>query len=142
MRAAFFFQLFLFSNSSRGQVQFAKRRTLSLEHGLNHTNVYSIIQDRRGFIWFGTRNGLNRYDGYTFTLYQHDPHNSTSLSENDISYIYQDRDGYLWVCTWGGGLNRFDPARENISTLSIRCGGLQDGRVQTPRMRRRSDRQT
>ncbi len=107
---------------------------LSLEHGLNHTNVYSIIQDHRGFVWFGTRNGLTRYDGYAFTLFEHNPYDSTSLSDNDISYLYEDREGSIWICTWGGGLNRFDPALGTFRRFQHGSSGPQmipDRRVQT-----------
>lgn len=72
------------------------------------SNVNCITQDQYGFIWFGTNNGLNRYDGYSVTTFQHDPHDQNSLSHNFVNDIYIDRQGVFWVGTWGG-LNRFDP---------------------------------
>ena len=89
-----------------GQIKFEK---LTIEDGLSNSTVYSIAQDKNGFIWFGTTNGLNKYDGYEFTVFLHSDEDSTSLSNNSAGNIYIDADGILWVGTWGGGLNRFDP---------------------------------
>jgi ligand-binding sensor domain-containing protein len=77
--------------------------------------VTAIIQDSRGFIWIGTHDGLNKYDGYTFTVYRSQPGNPDSLSDNAVSTLCEDRDGMLWVGTIGGGLTRFDPNRETFS---------------------------
>ncbi len=82
---------------------------LSIDQGLSQSTVTAICQDRRGFMWFGTQDGLNKYDGYTFTVYKHIPQDSTSLSHNYIRSIYEDREGFLWLGTIGGGLNKFDP---------------------------------
>src|SRR5689334_3875987 len=57
---------------------------LTIEQGLSQNNVYSLLQDRTGFIWIGTADGLNRYDGYTFTVYKADPANPQSLSNNAV----------------------------------------------------------
>jgi diguanylate cyclase (GGDEF)-like protein len=87
---------------------------LSNSDGLPHTTVFSIVQDRRGFLWFGTQNGIARYDGYSFKVYRNDPQDPESLSDNDAGGVFEDAEGYLWVRTWGGGLNRFDPATERF----------------------------
>ncbi|UCE05776.1 MAG: SpoIIE family protein phosphatase [bacterium] len=79
---------------------------ISLEQGLSQTTVWAIMQDSKGFMWFGTADGLNKYDGYSFTIYNHDPLDSTSISENRIIAIYEDKSGTLWIGTDGGGLNR------------------------------------
>lgn len=81
---------------------------LSIEHGLSHSSVLCMLQDSQGFMWFGTGDGLNKYDGYRFAVYDHDPENPYSLSNNTIRTIYQDRQDVLWVGTEGGGLNRLD----------------------------------
>lgn len=81
----------------------------SLEDGLSQNSVLAMLQDRQGYLWFGTQDGLNRFDGYTFTAFKHDPDNTNSLSLNSILTLYEDDDGALWIGTWGGGLNRFDP---------------------------------
>jgi ligand-binding sensor domain-containing protein len=75
--------------------------------------VNAIYQDRQGFMWFGTKAGLNRYDGYRFTIFRNDPFDSTSLSNNYITAIFEDRQGRLWIGT-GGGLNCFDLATEKF----------------------------
>ena len=86
-----------------------KFEQISLEQGLSQSVVLSILQDSRGFLWFGTQDGLSRYDGYEFVIYKHDPEHENSLSDNFISVIVEDDRGYLWIGTNSGGLNRFDP---------------------------------
>ena len=88
---------------------------LSLEEGLSQTIVECIAQDQRGFMWFGTEDGLNRYDGYTFTVLRHDPENPNSLVYNHILSLLVDRDGYIWVGTFDSGLDRFDPYSEQFT---------------------------
>ena len=88
---------------------------LSLEQGVALDLAYCMLQDRTGFMWFGTMYGLVKYDGRRHTVYKHDPADTSSLSFNDIITIHEDRAGYLWVGTWGGGLNRFDPATESFT---------------------------
>ena len=90
---------------------------LSVKEGLSQGSVTCILQDRLGFMWFGTQDGLNRYDGYMVKVYRHDPANPASLSENFITSIIEDRTGTLWVGTVGsaGLVNRFDPATESFS---------------------------
>ena len=87
---------------------------ISIEQGLSQSSVYAIFQDRRGFLWFGTEDGLNRYDGYTFKTYKPDPDVPTSLSDRWITSIIEDRDGYLWIGTRQGGLNRYNPQTEQF----------------------------
>ena len=84
-----------------------KFQHLSLEDGLSQSTVYTILQDSQGFIWFGTQDGLNKYDGYRFTVYRNDPQDVNSLSHNEIFSLYEDSQGTLWIGT-GNGLNQFD----------------------------------
>src|SRR4051794_1899781 len=63
---------------------------LSSEHGLSHATVNCMVQDRQGFMWFGTKDGLNRYDGYNFLLFEHDPTAKNSLSDNTIQALCED----------------------------------------------------
>ncbi|MEJ5312112.1 MAG: two-component regulator propeller domain-containing protein [Anaerolineae bacterium] len=87
---------------------------ISMEQGLSSALVMGIAQDSQGFMWFGTQDGLDKYDGYDFTVYKNDPDDPHSLSNNFILALYVDRSGVLWVGTWGG-LNRFDAATERFS---------------------------
>lgn len=78
------------------------------DDGLSHGNIKSILQDKSGFMWFGTEDGLNKFDGYNFTIYQNNPLDSTSISNNNINTIIQDKDGLIWIGTnWG--LNSYNP---------------------------------
>jgi signal transduction histidine kinase/ligand-binding sensor domain-containing protein/DNA-binding NarL/FixJ family response regulator len=80
------------------------------EQGLSQSNVYAMLQDKTGFMWFGTDDGLNQFDGYTFKVYKNDPNDAESLSNNQISAIEESADGLLWIATYRGGLNKFNPA--------------------------------
>ena len=88
---------------------------ISVEQGLSQSYVYSIIQDRQGFMWFATASGLNRYDGYNFTVYKPDLFDSTSLSGIIIYGVLEDHFGDIWVATRGGGLNKFDRETEQFT---------------------------
>jgi ligand-binding sensor domain-containing protein/signal transduction histidine kinase len=87
---------------------------LSLEEGLSQSVVNSILQDRTGFLWIGTQDGLNRYDGYNFTIYKPDSTDPSSLSDRWITALAEDDEGYLWVGTRLGGLNRYNPVTGNF----------------------------
>ena len=82
--------------------------TLSTYQGLASSSVSRIEQDSQGFLWFATQAGLNRYDGYSFTLFEHNPFDQNSLTHNLIQTMFIDKDGIIWLGTYGG-LNRFDP---------------------------------
>ncbi len=80
---------------------------VSIDHGLSQNTVYAIVQDRLGFLWIGTGDGLNRYDGYSLEVLRSAPNDLNSLSHNLIRAIFEDREGILWIGT-GDGLNRYD----------------------------------
>ncbi|MEO2016903.1 MAG: two-component regulator propeller domain-containing protein [Fuerstiella sp.] len=90
---------------------------LNQDHDLSQNTVEAIIEDRRGFMWFGTIDGLNRYDGNSFTVYRNDPDDLGSLSGNSAFSLLEDREGVLWVGV-DNGLNRYD--RDNDSFVRIR----------------------
>jgi signal transduction histidine kinase/ligand-binding sensor domain-containing protein len=90
-------------------------KRLTVEHGLSVTAVNGIVQDQKGFMWIGTEDGLNKYDGYKFEIFRHDPEDPNSLSDSSITDLYVDRDGMLWIGTYRGGLNRFDPMTETFT---------------------------
>jgi two-component system sensor histidine kinase ChiS len=93
----------------------ARFERISIEQGLSQVTIYCILQDSRGLMWFGTEDGLNRYDGYNFTIYKRDPADLHSLSANTIRVIYEDAAGMLWIGTDGGGLSRFDHRIEQFT---------------------------
>lgn len=82
---------------------------LSVEDGLSQSAVNGILQDSKGFMWFATEDGLNKYNGYTFTIFRHDPQDPTSISDSFVRCIHEDSSGMIWVGTWNGGLDRLDP---------------------------------
>jgi signal transduction histidine kinase/ligand-binding sensor domain-containing protein/DNA-binding response OmpR family regulator len=85
---------------------------LTVENGLSNNKVNTIIQDKAGFIWFGTEDGLNRFDGYNFKVYRHDPSDSNSLSNNSIWALLEDNKGNIWIGTKDGTVNIFNPDTE------------------------------
>ncbi|MCL4704711.1 response regulator [bacterium] len=92
-----------------------KFERIGREQGLTASSVLSILQDRQGFMWFGTLDGLFRFDGYSMTAYKHDPLDSTSLGNNQVFVVLEDHTGTLWLGTAGGGLNRFDRTTEQFT---------------------------
>jgi signal transduction histidine kinase/ligand-binding sensor domain-containing protein len=82
---------------------------LGVGEGLSENTVLTIFQDRQGFLWFGTREGLNKFNGYEFTVYKADPGDPTALSDAYITTALQTLDGDIWLGTYYGGLNRYDP---------------------------------
>ena len=99
-----------------------KFKRISLEEGLSQVTINCIIQDKQGFMWFGTQDGLNRYDGYNFKVYQHDSSDSKSLSSNYVLDILEDSKGMIWVGT-SGGLNKFNPESGSFSLWQNKVKG-------------------
>jgi diguanylate cyclase (GGDEF)-like protein len=87
---------------------------LSRMDGLSQNSVQAMAQDQTGYIWIGTQEGLNRYNGYEFTVYDHVATNPQSLSNGWIWDIFVDRSGVVWIGTDGGGLNRYDAATDTF----------------------------
>ena len=102
--------------------------TITVEQGLSQATVQTVVQDRRGFVWIGTQEGLNRYDGYTFKVYRRDPDDEFSLPSDWIWTLYEDPDGDLWVGTNDGGLSRYDPATDGFTSF-LDPGSDTDDRV-------------
>ena len=75
-----------------------------------------VTQDRQGYMWFATNQGLIRHDGYEFTMFSHAPVDSSSLSSDYVESLYIDGSGTLWVGTYGGGLNRFDAETQTFKS--------------------------
>lgn len=91
-----------------------KFKQFSLINGLSQSSVLCILQDKKGFIWFGTRDGLNRYDGHTFVTYRHNTLDANSLSNSFIKSLFEDKNGNLWVGTING-LNKYLPQIDGFS---------------------------
>lgn len=96
---------------------------LSTASGLSQSSVYKIIQDKQGFLWFATGDGLNRYDGHNFKIYRNDPSDPTTLSGSEIFTVAQDDEGNLWVGTRNSGLNKIELATGKITRITKGPGG-------------------
>ena len=92
--------------------QYLKFGRLTAEDGLSSDQTWELAQDKRGFMWFGTANGLSRYDGARVKVYRHDPDDPNSLGHNIVRAMIADQSGDLWVGTWGGGLNQYNPEKD------------------------------
>lgn len=94
---------------------------LTTEDGLSHSFAICIHQDRNGFMWFGTIDGLNKFDGYGFKVYKKDPTATNSISNNSVYAIFEDTEGVLWLGT-KNGLNLFDVEKEAFFLLPFSEG--------------------
>lgn len=113
------------SLGSSAQHEYRRFENISIKDGLSHSYVKCMWQDHLGFLWFGTLNGLNRYDGYSFKVFQNRILDPSSLSANQINDITENKDGDLWIATEGGGFNlynreknRFEEFRHNPDDLN------------------------
>jgi len=108
-----FFLLFAENSVSANNNKKLQFFTISIEDGLSHFTVSCIEKDNKGFMWFGTLDGLNKYDGYGFTTFKPSPQDSMSISNNVIRSLNKDSRGILWIGT-EGGLNRYRPKQQNF----------------------------
>jgi diguanylate cyclase (GGDEF)-like protein/PAS domain S-box-containing protein len=92
-------------------------RNISVEQGLSQSQVNCLYQDPTGFIWIGTKQGLNRYDGYGFQIYTVDPGNPDSLPDENIQSVFKDEEGTLWVATFSGGIAFQRKNEESFHTI-------------------------
>jgi ligand-binding sensor domain-containing protein len=106
--------MLIFPLSLYAQIPDIEFEHISTEQGLSEGSIYAILQDDMGFLWFGTKDGLNKYDGYNFIYYKSNPSDSTSLSDNHVYSILQDSRGVLWIGTFSG-LNKFDRFNEKFT---------------------------
>ncbi len=88
-------------------------RHITKDDGLSNNSVYKILKDSQGFMWFGTLNGLNKYDGQRIKVYDHDPQEPNSISNGSIQALMEDSRGYLWIGT-KDGLNKYDPVKDEF----------------------------
>ena len=87
---------------------------VSSQKWLYQRNISCLTQDKQGYIWFGTNNGVYRFDGYTVKEYRREAHNINSLIHNNVNCIYAGKDGFIWIGTWGG-LTKFDPSMQSFT---------------------------
>jgi len=127
-----FFQLIFSPGKTRNTViqdPYLKFDHLTKKDGLSNNYVLDIYQDKKGFIWIATMNGLNRYDGYKFIQYLNDPQDTNTLSHNLTTCITEDSNGNLWIGT-KNGLNQLNKhnnfitrtANDPVSNGMIPCG--------------------
>ncbi|ATP56857.1 hybrid sensor histidine kinase/response regulator [Pedobacter ginsengisoli] len=93
-------------------------RHYQVENGLSYNSVICSLQDKKGFLWFGTKDGLNRFDGYTFKIFRNDPDNPKSIGNNFIHSLYEDKDQNIWVGTLIG-LYRYNPLNESFNLIEV-----------------------
>jgi signal transduction histidine kinase/ligand-binding sensor domain-containing protein/DNA-binding response OmpR family regulator len=103
----FSFFIYGYTDTDAQQASHLKFKRLTQKQGLSHNLVSCILQDKEGYMWFGTMEGLNRYDAYNFKTYTNDRSNPTSLSNSKIQSLFEDSSRVLWVGT-GGGLNKYE----------------------------------
>lgn len=99
-----------------------KFQRISIQEGLSQSTVNCILQDNFGFLWIGTQDGLNRYDGYSFNVYRHNYLKASSVSDNNIITMYISRRGDFWIGTEAGGLNKFDRNSEEFISYTHQDG--------------------
>ncbi len=108
------FFLFIINVNAQNIINF---HHLTAEEGLSQSSVTCILQDEKGFMWFGTEDGLNRYDGYNFKIFKNSPSDSTSLSNNFVMGLYDDSSGNLYVETQGG-FQKYNPVTESFTNYN------------------------
>jgi ligand-binding sensor domain-containing protein len=111
--------LLLFCIPVTGQQDNIKFSNISIKDGLSQSSPNCIFQDSKGIMWIGTDDGLNKYDGYTFTVFKPLPGDPFSISNSRILCIAEDSTGNLWIGTNGGGLNKYDRKKDRFYTINV-----------------------
>lgn len=111
----------LYCTESYCQAPVLRFKHISNEQGLSNSTIETIFQDSRGFIWFGTRDGLNRFDGYQMMVYRYNANDSASISDNYIRCLYEDGNHVLWIGTING-LNRYDVQTNRFTRYKHHAG--------------------
>lgn len=130
----FFISPFLLTAQKQAPAPFFEFEQLNLPGGLQGNTVNCMAEDQYGFIWFGTVNGLTRYDGRAFTRFQHNPLDTNSLIDNYVESILIDEKGNLWIGSLGKGLTQFDPSKHIFTRYKPQQNhpnGLIDGIINT-----------
>src|SRR5687768_6842643 len=107
--------LLIFPSDGNSQKTFqVKFDVLTTDDGLSQGMVNSILQDKYGFMWFASNDGLNRFDGNNFTVFKNDPNDNNSIAENFIRFLFEDSKGRIWIATASNGLDLFDRNTETF----------------------------
>lgn len=104
-------------------------RNYLVNDGLSNNDINCILEDKQGFIWIGTEDGLNRFDGYNFYVYRNIPEDHHSLSSNSIWSLFEDEDGFIWVGTKSGELNCYNPFNDSFTNWSIDSGKINENGI-------------
>ena len=95
-----------FGNAVTGQTSSFDITHITVAEGLSQNGASAMLQDHLGFLWFGTEDGLSKYDGYRFVVYRNEPNNSASLSNNKVLALHEDQKGDIWIGT-NAGLTKY-----------------------------------
>ncbi|MFC2126862.1 two-component regulator propeller domain-containing protein [Bacteroidota bacterium] len=98
-------------------------KKFTTKNGLSQSSVIAIIQDSKGYLWFGTRDGLNKFDGISFIKFRHNSEDKNSLSHSWVTCIFEDKDANIWVGT-KNGLNLFNPKKNNFTQIKTHSKGI------------------
>lgn len=121
--------LFIFLNV-KGQLLDLKFTSIGKEKGLSSSNVTSITQDSVGYVWIGTQDGLNKFDGFNITVYKNNPEDSLSIPQNNIRCLFTDIDGVVWIGT-DNGLCSYIPSRDNFCRITTKLlAGQENSKVE------------
>ena len=104
---------------------------LKTDDGLSNNKISDIIQDKTGFIWLATDDGLNRFDGYSFKVYRHKPKDNTSISNNSGWTLFEDRAGFIWIGTKSGELNRYDPNTDRFTSWKVKSEFVKENSIKS-----------
>ncbi|MCB1045078.1 MAG: GHKL domain-containing protein [Acidobacteria bacterium] len=128
------FVLFTASALSQMGVVLDSFRRINSANGLPSDIIYGVIQDGDGYMWIGSQAGLTRHDGYDFRVFEHRPNDDSTLGDSNAGVLCLDRDGNLWIGTWGGGLDEFDLKEEVIRHHRFKAedpGAVSSDRIQS-----------
>ena len=113
---------------------------LTIDHGLSQGMIFDLCQTRDGFLWAATKDGLNRYDGYNFKIYSHNPFDPYSVAENTVASLFEDSRGWLWIGTETKGLDLYNPKTGHFHHFPLNVGNTRlVERVATLKIRETAD---
>ncbi len=113
-----FVSLYLFLNIVTFAQQQYEFKRLTVRNGLAHNNIYTLFQDKSGFIWAGTQSGLSKFDGYSFHNYYHNPNDSTTLISDNFGFVFEDSKERIWLGTYNGGLACYERKTSKITNFT------------------------